>query len=126
MKLPIEFVNRMNEYFSSDSNVSSEGFWESFDSQAFRGIRLNSIKTDRSDFSKVVERMGLSEKKVPWCEGGFYVEDESMKTGRDPYYLAVSTIRQNHLLCFLHRCLEQNQEIMFWIYVLLPEEKHVG
>ncbi|HPG63894.1 MAG TPA: NOL1/NOP2/sun family putative RNA methylase [Saccharofermentans sp.] len=88
MKLPIEFVNRMNEYFSSDSNVSSEGFWESFDSQAFRGIRLNSIKTDRSDFSKVVERMGLSEKKVPWCEGGFYVEDESMKTGRDPYYLA--------------------------------------
>ena len=83
MKLPAAFTDRMTEYFKS-SGITSEGFFESFDKEPLKGIRLNRMKTD--SFDKVLESLNIDKDPVTWCDGGFYTTVES--SGKDPYYHA--------------------------------------
>lgn len=83
MKLPSVFENRMNEYFKS-SGISPEGFFESFDKEPLKGIRINRMKV--KSFDAVLEALDIEKDPVTWCDGGFYTTSES--SGKDPYYHA--------------------------------------
>lgn len=83
MRLPDEFVSRMNDFFEK-SGVTKDGFFESFDNEPLKGIRINRMKTSEEDYSKVLNALSIDEKKVTWCDGGFYSSIES--SGKDPYY----------------------------------------
>lgn len=83
MNLPIVFENRMKDYFKS-SDVTSEGFFESFDKEPLKGIRINRMKV--SSFDDVLGSLDITKDPVTWCDGGFYTTSES--SGKDPYYHA--------------------------------------
>lgn len=83
MNLPSSFENRMNEYFKS-SEVPSEGFFESFDKEPLKGIRLNKLKVE--SFDSVLSSLDIEKDPVTWCDCGFYTLSES--SGKDPYYHA--------------------------------------
>lgn len=83
MNLPIVFENRMKDYFKS-SDVTSEGFFESFDKEPLKGIRINRMKV--SSFDDVLCSLDITKDPVTWCDGGFYTTSES--SGKDPYYHA--------------------------------------
>ena len=83
MNLPIVFENRMKDYFKS-SDVTSEGFFESFDKEPLKGIRINRMKVE--SFDQVLAALGMENDPVTWCDGGFYTTTES--SGKDPYYHA--------------------------------------
>lgn len=83
MNLPIVFENRMKDYFKS-SDVTSEGFFESFDKEPLKGIRINRMKV--SSFDDVLSSLDITKDPVTWCDGGFYTTSES--SGKDPYYHA--------------------------------------
>ena len=86
MKLPDEFINRMNEVFL-DNKTEAEAFFSSFEKEPLKGIRLNRMKTPNSSYNDVLNCLGIEEiNPVPWCDGGFYCTDEG--NGRDPYYHA--------------------------------------
>ena len=83
MKLPTVFTDRMNDFLKS-SDIPSEGFFESFDKEPLKGIRINRIKVDSYD--QVLDALGIDNDPVTWCDGGFYTTIES--SGKDPYYHA--------------------------------------
>ena len=83
MKLPEEFISRMNDFFENN-NVSKDGFFESFDKEPLKGIRINRMKTSEDGYVGVLDSLGVDGKKVSWCDGGFYSTIES--SGKDPYY----------------------------------------
>lgn len=83
MRLPEEFISRMNYFFES-SGVKSEGFFESFDNEPLKGIRINRMKSSVEDYDNVLSALNLSKDPVTWCDGGFYSDIES--SGKDPYY----------------------------------------
>lgn len=83
MNLPIVFENRMKDYFKS-SDVTSEGFFESFDKEPLKGIRINRMKV--RSFDDVLGSLDITKDPVTWCDGGFYTTSES--SGKDPYYHA--------------------------------------
>lgn len=85
MRLPEEFIERMNVFFEN-SSVSGEGFLESFDKEPLKGLRMNRTKTPSSCFNDVLSAIGEAYNEVKWCDGGFYVENDSL--GKDPYYHA--------------------------------------
>jgi len=85
MKLPEVFIDRMTEFFNS-SSVKEEGFWESFDKEPLNGIRLNRAKTTEENYSSVLADLNNDNKKVLWCDSGFYTNMEN--PGKDPYYHA--------------------------------------
>lgn len=91
MIFPQTFIDRMNEYFAVAGHVTGEGFFESFDKEPYKGIRINKLKTDSEYYSKVISSLGLSGKMVPWCDCGVYADEDFQangKTGKDPYYHA--------------------------------------
>ena len=85
MRLPEEFVEYMDQCFQRNG-VERAGFYESFDADSFKGIRLNRSKVESSAYAGVLTSLNEKIDKVPWCDSGFYTENES--SGNDPYYHA--------------------------------------
>ncbi len=85
MKLPESFIKRMHQYFRK-TGVPVEGFFESFDREPLRGIRINRRKVDPDKYEEVLGALGEEPHKVPWCDSGYYTVSES--SGNDPYYHA--------------------------------------
>ncbi len=87
MKLPEVFIDRMkNELLSS--GITEDGFFESFDSEGLKGIRINKSKAGPDDYGKILSSVDPdgSHTKVSWCDSGFYTKAES--SGNSPYYHA--------------------------------------
>lgn len=87
MKLPEQFINRMKEELLS-SEVSEDGFFESFDKEALKGIRINKSKVNADGYFAVLKNLDHDEEimNIPWCDCGFYTKAES--SGNSPYYHA--------------------------------------
>ena len=56
MNLPEDFINEMDSFFSLQTSVPEEGFYESFDKEPLKGIRFS-----RSKISSVEEERILLE-----------------------------------------------------------------
>ena len=85
MKLPVSFIDRMNEFFKR-SGISADGFEASFDAEPRKGIRINTLKSPADIFPDIMRSLGEDFDPVPWCSCGFYTKGEG--TGNDPYYHA--------------------------------------
>ena len=85
MKLPVSFIDRMNEFFKR-SGLSADGFEASFDAEPRKGIRINTLKSPADIFPDIMRSLGEDFDPVPWCSCGFYTKGEG--TGNDPYYHA--------------------------------------
>lgn len=85
MRLPESFSKRMKDFFC-ESGITADGFFESFDEEALKGIRINRSKTAATDFMEIISRLGEEFDPVKWCCCGFYTKGEA--AGNDPYYHA--------------------------------------
>ena len=85
MKLPEDFIFKTRSFITKN-NLPLDGFFESFDEEPLRGIRLNMSKVAPSDYESVMADLGESVDKVTWCDSGFYTSLEG--SGNDPYYHA--------------------------------------
>lgn len=85
MKLPEEFISRMKDELAS-SEVTEDGFFESFDQEPLKGIRINKRKVPEDLQTRIMDRLypGEDNEHIPWCDCGFYTESES--SGNNPYY----------------------------------------
>lgn len=80
VQLPKAFLDRMRELLGSEYGP----FLSSYDSPRYAGIRVNTLKIDVDSFRKLAP---FELRPIPWCETGFYV-DENLKPGKHPYYHA--------------------------------------
>ncbi len=67
-----EFVNFKNEY----------------NKPHFRGVRINTLKCEKDKFLSVMEAQGENFEATPFCENGFYVDEESGFSGKHPLHHA--------------------------------------
>ena len=44
MRLPEDFINEMNSFFSAQNDVPEEGFYESIEKEPLKGIRFSRSK----------------------------------------------------------------------------------
>ena len=87
MNLPEDFINEMNDFFSRQTDVPSEGFYESFDKEPLKGIRFSRSKIKNEDEEhRLLEDLGEDPVRVPWCSGGYYTKNES--SGKEALYHA--------------------------------------
>ena len=54
MRLPESFENRMREYFQREG-IPSEGFFENFDNEPLKGIRINRNKVAPEEYEDVLK-----------------------------------------------------------------------
>ncbi len=80
MNLPIEFENKIRNMLGEEFDT----YLASFDIKHKQGLRINTSKISVEDF---LEISPFNLEKVPWCENGFYYNDEDQPT-RHPYYYA--------------------------------------
>ena len=83
MRLPEEFITRMKEQMKS-SGITEDGFFESFDTDGLKGIRINRMKSSECEYGKILSTLNENQKKVDWCDSGFYVSEDV--SGNSPYY----------------------------------------
>lgn len=76
--LPIEFEKRMREMLKEEY----EDFLQSYEKPRFYGLRRNSLKISQEDFLKL---MPFFLKKIPWCDTGYYYEEEE-QPGKHPFH----------------------------------------
>lgn len=81
MKLPEEFLNRMNTLLG---DIEYNYFLNSYNSPRFYALRVNTLKISVEDFRKISP---FKLEPIPWTEDGFYYEEGS-SPGRHPYYHA--------------------------------------
>lgn len=80
MKLPEEFVNKMQGLMGEEFN----SYLESYKKPRFYGLRVNTLKISVEDFLKISP---FHLEPVPWTADGFYYQ-EGDNPGRHPYYYA--------------------------------------
>lgn len=80
MKLPEEFVKKMQELMGEEFN----SYLESYSKPRFYGLRVNTLKISVEEFLKI-SPFHLT--PVPWTTDGFYYQ-EGDNPGRHPYYYA--------------------------------------
>lgn len=87
MRLPEQFINRIKEELLS-SGVTEDGFFESFDKEAMKGIRINKSKVSSDRYESILKNLNPDDDitGIPWCDCGFYTKAES--SGNSPYYHA--------------------------------------
>lgn len=79
MKLPIDFEHRMKEQLGPDF----QDFLESYDHEAYRGIRVNTLKISVEDFLAISP---FDLEPIPWTKDGFYIKDR--RPAKHPHYFA--------------------------------------
>lgn len=80
MKLPERFENRMKELLGEEFAA----YQASLDAPSFHGLRINTSKISVEEFLRISP---FSLKPVPWCENGFYYEEQD-QPAKHPYYYA--------------------------------------
>lgn len=80
IELPITFVHKMKEMLGE----AYDSYVESFATEAYQGLRVNTSKISVEDFLKISP---FQLKPVPWCKNGFYY-DKKDKPAKHPYYFA--------------------------------------
>ncbi len=80
MKLPEEFVNKMQGLMGEEFN----SYLESYKKPRFYGLRVNTLKISVEEFLKISP---FHLEPVPWTTDGFYYQ-EGDNPGRHPYYYA--------------------------------------
>jgi len=80
MKLPEEFVNKMQGLMGEEFN----SYLESYKKPRFYGLRVNTLKISVEEFLKTSP---FHLEPVPWTTDGFYYQ-EGDNPGRHPYYYA--------------------------------------
>lgn len=80
VQLPLAFLDRMQTLLGEEY----ASFLSSYDKPKYVGIRVNTLKIEVDEFLKITP---FELKPIPWCETGFYV-DENVKPGKHPYYHA--------------------------------------
>lgn len=87
MNLPEDFINEMDSFFSQQTSVPEEGFYESFDKEPLKGIRFSRSKISSVEEERILlEELGETADPVSWCSGGYYTKNES--SGREALYHA--------------------------------------
>ncbi|MDP4181805.1 MAG: RsmB/NOP family class I SAM-dependent RNA methyltransferase [Bacillota bacterium] len=81
MKLPIEFLNKMNRLLG-DKEYGE--FIDSFNKPRFYGLRVNTLKINLDDFQRITP---FKLRPIPWVKDGFYFSEKDFP-GRHPYYHA--------------------------------------
>lgn len=81
MELPKTFENNMKVLLKEEF----EQYKACLDKPMFHGIRINTQKVSVEDFLKI-NPFHLT--KVPWCDNGFYFDEETDKPSKHPYYFA--------------------------------------
>ncbi|WP_129596116.1 RsmF rRNA methyltransferase first C-terminal domain-containing protein [Anaerophilus nitritogenes] len=79
MRLPEKFTDKMKDLLKDEY----EDFLASYEKQYFKGLRINTLKISVEEFLKISP---FSLKPIPWCEDGFYFDEES--PAKHPYYHA--------------------------------------
>ncbi len=84
IRLPSDFIDKMNAYLGEDE---AKAFWKSYEEPRTHGLRLNPLKiADDSPMAETLtELFGLS--PVPWCPGGYYYSGD-VRPGKHPYHAA--------------------------------------
>ena len=80
MKLPDEFVNKMQVLMGEEFN----SYLESYEKPRFYGLRVNTLKISVDEFLKISP---FHLEPIPWTTDGFYYS-EGENPGRHPYYYA--------------------------------------
>lgn len=80
MKLPVEFVEKMQGLMGEEFN----SYLESYKKPRFYGLRVNTLKISVEEFLKIAP---FHLEPVPWTKDGFYYQ-EGDNPGRHPYYYA--------------------------------------
>lgn len=80
IQLPPLFQSRMQHWLGGEY----DDFIASYDRPRHAGIRVNTLKIGTEDFAAISP---FALKPIPWCETGFYV-DENDRPGKHPYYHA--------------------------------------
>lgn len=80
MKLPEEFVTKMQELMGEEFN----SYLESYKKPRFYGLRVNTLKISVAEFLNIAP---FHLEPVPWTTDGFYYQ-EGDNPGRHPYYYA--------------------------------------
>ncbi len=81
IELPIQFEEKMKQMLGKEE---FERYYQSFETEAHQGLRVNTSKISVEDFLKISP---YSLKPVPWCKNGFYYEKKE-KPAKHPYYFA--------------------------------------
>ncbi|MBR0473944.1 MAG: RsmF rRNA methyltransferase first C-terminal domain-containing protein [Erysipelotrichaceae bacterium] len=80
MNLPKQFLENMKDLLQDDY----DSFLESYNHPSFNGLRVNTLKISVEEFLKI-NPFHLT--PVPWCENGFYYEQED-NPSQHPFYYA--------------------------------------
>lgn len=83
MKLPDQFIVRMSEYFTTQSDSDADAFWKSFEEPVVYGIRLNRSKVSCERETEILSSVGKNIAPVPWCLSGYYTDGKV--SGNNPY-----------------------------------------
>ncbi len=83
MTLPDRFIERMTEYFSTQTDSDADDFWRSFEEPAVYGLRLNRSKVPPEKDAAVLASLGTAIDPVPWCSSGYYADEKL--SGNDSY-----------------------------------------
>ena len=81
MKLPAAFEDKMKSLLKDEY----ASYLKSYDYPKYQGFRINTLKVSLEEWQKISPFKAV--KKVPWCEEGFYYE-ENEKPTKHPYYYA--------------------------------------
>ncbi len=76
--LPEAFLERMKELLQDEYPL----FLESIEGEAYKGLRVNTLKTDVADF---LQKCPYTLREIPWTTCGFYYTEED-KPGKHPFH----------------------------------------
>lgn len=80
MELPIKYIEKMKNLLDKDF----EKYIESFNKKNYQGLRANILKISPE---KLKTLLGYELKSIPWCNTGFYYNDD-VRPAKSPYYNA--------------------------------------
>ena len=82
MNLPQPFIEKMKRLLHSDF----ESFLQSYNTAKFSGLRAaNGVKITAPDLKELLPYLDES---IPWCQDGFYYDDEAIRPAKHPLYYA--------------------------------------
>ena len=80
MILPNEFLDNMKLLLKEDFDA----YIKSFEEKPLQGLRANTLKIEAKQLQNLLQ---TSLSKIPWCDSGFYFE-ENFRAAKSPYYHA--------------------------------------
>ncbi len=80
VQLPSQFLARMEQLLEGEY----ESFIQSYEQSPRAGLRVNTLKISNEQFQR---KTPFQLRPIPWCETGYYVNNEE-RPGKHPYYYA--------------------------------------